>query len=126
VTGDGWVAPNDALWVINERNRLLNSGEGESSAAALGVVEKADDNALQPFVSIGLELDRSAADVLSTGPIDAKQVVDRVAAVDAAMLEYLLSDPNEDQVMFEDLTAGQVASQEIMDVFAFDSLFMLE
>ena len=63
---------------------------------------------------------------MSTGPIDAKQVVDRVAAVDAAMLEYLLSDPNEDQVMFEDLTAGQVASQEIMDVFAFDSLFMLE
>jgi hypothetical protein len=42
------------------------------------------------------------------------------------MLEYLLSDPSEDHFMFEDLTASQVTSQQIMDVFAFDSLFMPE
>jgi hypothetical protein len=116
VNGDGWIAPIDVMWVINDLNRRLDRGvEGESLGST----------AHEPITALGLELD----DLTKEGSTetDAAAVPEPTTAeTGAAMLEYLMSDPNEDQVMFEDLTASHVTSQQSRDVFAFDSLFMLE
>jgi hypothetical protein len=115
VNGDGWVAPIDALWVINERNRILSGGEGESTIEAK-VVETAKESALQPILSLGLELDQLASDVMSAGQQGPERAIDQVAAVDAAMLEYLLTDPDEHDGSMTDLSATEATETDLDDL----------
>jgi hypothetical protein len=112
VDGDGWIAPIDALLIINYRNLILNGGEGESPTKA-GVVETANEVVLQPIISMGLELDQVTSELKPAGEQGPARALDQVAAVDAAMLEYLLTDPDGDNDLALDLIAPEATNTNL-------------
>lgn len=115
VDGDGWIAPIDALLIINYRNQILNGGEGESTSEAGGVV-KANNITSQPIISAGLELDQLTSDALSMEEQGTERASNQMAAVDAALLEYLLTNPNEDKGMDVDLIAAEATGTSLGDL----------
>ncbi len=125
VDGDGWLAPIDALLIINYRNRLLNGGEGESSILAASD-ESLRNAPAQPILMIGLEVDPFTS--IASTPDSASSDVpgDPGATVDAAMLEYLSTDPCAATEPSADLTETQTTKWNPDDLLANEDLLLIE